>query len=268
MKKFAVATAVLLALSTASGSECTEQDLAVFDQAIAAREKQKFNLSAWRYKATVTGVRIDKDKGGRRFEGALTANRVYTKKSGAKYTGVRFTGDKSMNDGPLWAPGPLKVFIEQDEQMNAPVRTRADAASKISSKLYKVVSCEMGIFNEKLGQKVHRFTVAPKAATEGLFEGYLDADPETLLTMSEVSTKVYLSGKATGKLGGRMKEFNFERLFKVVDGVISVPFYFKTHATSGWGQYSDVTLEAKFELIDYKYDEAPSEPETKGRNRP
>lgn len=262
MKFFAIA-AVTLALSTAAANECGEQELAVFEQAIAARETQKFNLKSWRYKATVEGVRVDKDKGGRTFKGGLTATRSYTKSAGAKYSNVKFTGDKSMNDGPLWAPGPLKVFIDQDEQMNAPVRTRADAASKISSKLYKVVSCEMGIFNEKLGQKVHRFTVAPKAATEGLFEGYIDADPETLLTMSEVSTKTYLSGKATGKLGGRMKEFSFERLFKVVDGVISVPYYFKTHARSGWGQYSDVTLEARFELVDYKYEAAPSEPEDK-----
>ncbi|HEX4922956.1 MAG TPA: hypothetical protein VFV50_02685 [Bdellovibrionales bacterium] len=240
-------------LAAAPALSCDDQQTALFQSYIQKRQALKLGLKASKFNVTAKGIRLDKDS-GRSFEGRFTGVRLYSQKEGTEYLKPKFTGDKEMHDGPLWAPGPLKIFVEQDAEMNGPLRanTPPDQLSRINLKNYKLVACEMNAFNEVADSLVYRFHIAPRAETEGLFEGYVDADPVTLLTMAEVSKRTVLSDRARSNFGGRMTEFNFKRYYQIVDRKVSLPALFQTRAKSRWSNYSDVTIEARFELVSYE----------------
>jgi hypothetical protein len=237
---------------------CDAQQTSIFESYIGKRQTHKLALRATKFNVDIKGVRIEKS-GGRTpntFEGQYRGLRTYSHSAGAKYVNGKYSGDELFHDGPLWAPGPIKIFVDQDEEMNGPLKElKKDELSRVNLKNYKLVGCEFNGLNEKLGVRVHRFHIAPRAEIEGLFEGYIDADPATLLTLAEVSKRTVLSEKAKSKMGGRMTEFNFERLFQIVDGKISVPAVFRTRGKSTWSWYTDVSIEARFQLVDYKYAE-------------
>lgn len=245
-------------VSTLAGStalSCDEQQTALFHSYIQKRQVLKIGLKSSKFKVSAIGVRLDKED-GRRHEGRFTGVRAYSQAKGTSYSKAKFSGDKEMHDGPLWAPGPLKIFVEQDVKMNGPLaNVPADQLSRINSTSYKLTACEPNAYNDVLNARVIRFHVSPRVEAEGLFEGYIDADPVTLLTLAEISKRTVLSDRARSNFGGRMTEFNFKRYYQLADGKVSLPALFETRAKSRWSNYSDVSIEARFELIDYKYAE-------------
>jgi hypothetical protein len=247
--KFIIISLILLISTIASGDEiCTR----LFESYVQKRQEYKLSLFSFTLKTEIAGSRKERD--GSRFKtftGRFSGTRVYSHRTGVYYTNKRYSGDSLFYDGPLWASGPLKIFVEQDEEANGPLNARdPEQLSRINIKTYKVLNCLDAI--DDAGRAVYRFVVAPRVETEGMWYGTIDADPETLLTLAEVSTRTILSGRARSKFGGRMKEFNFVRTFQIVDGRVSIPQRFKTHAKSQWGQYLEVLIDARFELLDYK----------------
>ena len=232
---------------------CGPTDATLFETYIQKRQEHKLALIAFRANVLITGVRIEKE--GRRestHKGQYKGTRVYSHRQGAEYINGKYSGDKMFKSAPLFSPGPIKIFVEQDEDSNGPLQTHnPNELSKINLKNYKLMGCEMNAPDQD-GRLVHRFTIAPRVEREGFFEGYLDVDRQTLLTLAEVSTRTILSDKAKGNLGGRMTEFNFARLFKIHDDRVTIPYLFKTHGKSRWSWYTDVKIEARFDLIDYK----------------
>lgn len=222
----------------------------LFPKYIEKRQELKRSLVAFTVKTEIIATRLDRGS-SQTYTGGFTGLRKYSHRYGAHYENPKYSGDSAFEDGPLWAPGPLKIFVKQDEEANGPfVASDPEQLSRINNKTYKLMSCALA--NDDFGRVVYRFVIEPRAETEGSWYGFIDADPKTLLTLAEVSNRTILSGRARSKFGGRMKEFNFVRLFQIVDDRVSIPQIFRTRAKSQWGQYSDVKIEARFELVEYK----------------
>ncbi|MEQ1876879.1 MAG: hypothetical protein ABL958_09555 [Bdellovibrionia bacterium] len=229
---------------------CDEQDARLFETYIEKRQEQKRILISTTMNTAIAGVRIENRKP---YTGGYAGVRIYSHQEGARYLNGRHSGDEAFHNGPLWAPGPIKIFLDQDEKANGPLDlSHPDQLSKINLTTYQLSDCDMDATSALTGAHVLRFEIAPRKNIEGAWYGFIEVDPKTLLTLAEVSSKTILSDRARSNLGGRMTEFNFKRYFRIVDGRVSIPYLFSTHAKSRWAQYSDVKIEARFELVDYK----------------